>query len=76
LLTSTVEGACAYIDADVHDPDVIVREAARTLDIIRPLGLLLMCILGLVGDYDQARSIVNQLVAALLSALGQLSGAL
>ena len=32
LLTSTREGATDYIDADVHDPDKILRAAARTLD--------------------------------------------
>jgi S-adenosyl methyltransferase len=28
LLTSTPEGACDYIDADLHDPDKIITEAA------------------------------------------------
>jgi hypothetical protein len=32
LLTSTPEGATDYIDADMHDPDRILAEAARTLD--------------------------------------------
>src|SRR5215472_16388798 len=31
LLTGTPEGSCDYIDADVHDPESIVRQAARTL---------------------------------------------
>ena len=65
LLTSTPEGATAYIDADVRDPDAILREAAKTLDFTRPTALMLMGILGLVSDYDQARSIVNRLMAAL-----------
>jgi hypothetical protein len=65
LLTSTPEGACDYIDADVRDPEAILREAARTLDFSRPTALMLMGILGLVADYDQARSIVSQLMAAL-----------
>jgi S-adenosyl methyltransferase len=65
LLTSTPEGACDYIDADVRDPEAILREAARTLDFTRPTALMLMGILGLVADYDQARSIVSRLMAAL-----------
>ncbi|MDL4775458.1 MULTISPECIES: SAM-dependent methyltransferase [Thermomonosporaceae] len=65
LLTSTPEGACDYIDADVRDPDRILREAARTLDLSRPVGLMLMGILGLVADYDEARAIVRRLMDAL-----------
>lgn len=65
LLTSAPEGACAYIDADVRDPEAILREAARTLDLARPTALMLMGILGLVEDYDQARSIVARLTEAL-----------
>ncbi len=39
--------------------------AAKTLDFTRPTALMLMGILGLVADYDQARSIVSRLMAAL-----------
>ena len=67
LLTSTPEGACAYLEADVRDPDTILREAARTLNFTQPVGLMLMGILGLVGDEEQARSIVQRLVAAVPS---------
>lgn len=65
LLTSTAEGACGYIDADVRNPGKILQEAARTLDFSQPIALMLMGIMGLVSDYDEARSIVNQLVEAL-----------
>src|SRR5579859_6586765 len=36
LLKSTPEGACAYIDADLRDPDAIVAAAADTLDFTEP----------------------------------------
>ncbi|WP_131743157.1 SAM-dependent methyltransferase [Actinomadura roseirufa] len=65
LLSSTPEGATDYIEADVRDPDRILAEAARTLDFDRPVALMLMGIMGLVGDYDQARAIVDRLMAAL-----------
>ncbi|GAA3650133.1 SAM-dependent methyltransferase [Streptomyces chitinivorans] len=65
LLTSSPEGACDYIDADVRDPERILAEAARTLDFSRPVGLMLMGILGLVPDYDEARAVVRRLVDAL-----------
>jgi hypothetical protein len=65
LLTSTPEGATAYIEADVRDPETILREAAETLDLTKPTALMLMGVMGLVADYDEARSIVNRLMEAL-----------
>ncbi|MFC4053498.1 SAM-dependent methyltransferase [Actinomadura syzygii] len=67
LLTSTPEGATDYIQADVRDPDVILEQAAKTLDFGRPVGLMLMGILGLVADHDEALSIVDRLMSALPS---------
>ncbi|MFE2516245.1 SAM-dependent methyltransferase [Streptomyces mirabilis] len=67
LLYSTEEGATAYIDADVTDPDRILEVAAKTLDFGRPTALILSNILGHVADYDQARSIVTRLMSALPS---------
>lgn len=67
LLYSTQEGATAYIDADVTDPDRILAAAAETLDFGRPTALILSNILGHVSDYDQARSIVTRLMSALPS---------
>jgi S-adenosyl methyltransferase len=68
LLTSTPEGATDYIDADLRDPDKILEGAARTLDFGQPIALMLMGILGHIGDYDEARSIVRRLLATLPSA--------
>ncbi|MDX6312417.1 MAG: hypothetical protein QOF44_1881, partial [Streptomyces sp.] len=45
LLTSSPEGATDYIDADVHDPDTILRIAGQTLDFTKPVGLMLLGIL-------------------------------
>ncbi|MFI5685485.1 SAM-dependent methyltransferase [Streptomyces sp. NPDC051636] len=67
LLFSSHEGATAYIDADVADPDRILAAAAETLDFGRPTALILSNILGHVADYDQARSIVTRLMDALPS---------
>jgi len=67
LLTSTAEGATAYIDADLREPGRIVRAAATTLDFTQPVALMLMGILGHVGDDDEARSIVKGLLDALPS---------
>ncbi len=67
LLSSAPEGATAYIDADLRDPDKILREAAGTLDFTKPVALMLLGILGHIGDYDEARSIVQRLLDRLPS---------
>jgi len=67
LLTSTPEGATDYVDADLRDPDKILEAAAATLDFTQPIALMLMGIMGHIADYDEARSIVRRLLAALPS---------
>jgi hypothetical protein len=64
LLTSTPEGACDYIDADVHDPGSIVRQAARTLDFRQPIAIMMLGIVNFIMDTDQAVGIVRQLTDA------------
>jgi O-methyltransferase involved in polyketide biosynthesis len=65
LLTSSPQGSCDYVDGDVHDPDTILADAARTLDLAQPAALMLFGILHHVPDLDEAYSIVRRLVAAL-----------
>jgi hypothetical protein len=65
LLTSTSEGACAYIDADLRDTEKILSEAKTTLDFGRPVGLVLLGIMQFIGDRDQPYAIVERLKAAL-----------
>ncbi|MFF0524900.1 SAM-dependent methyltransferase [Actinomadura nitritigenes] len=65
LLTSTPEGATAYIDADLHDPERILAEAARTLDLSRPFAVLLLGVLIYIDDTATAYSIVRTLKDAL-----------
>jgi hypothetical protein len=65
LLTSSPEGRTAYIDADVHEPGRILAQAADTLDLGQPVGVMMLGILGHVVDYDEAVSIVRDLVRAL-----------
>ena len=45
LLKSTPEGACAYLDADLRDPDTILGEAANTLDFGQPVAVMLLAVL-------------------------------
>ncbi|AXK32494.1 SAM-dependent methyltransferase [Streptomyces armeniacus] len=67
LLTSTPEGTTQYIDADLHDPDRILRIAGETLDFSQPVALTMMQTVGHVADYAEARALVDRLMAALPS---------
>ncbi|WP_436790782.1 SAM-dependent methyltransferase [Yinghuangia sp. YIM S10712] len=52
LLTSNPAGATAYIDADVRDPESILGhpKLTSTLDLDRPLAMLLIAVLPFVPD--------------------------
>ena len=65
LLTSTPEGACAYIDADFRNPGKILGEAAKLLDFAKPTALMLLGILQLIPDEDDPYGAVATLLAAL-----------
>jgi hypothetical protein len=67
LLTSTPQGVTRYIDADLRKPDTIVEAASNTIDFTEPVALMLMGIVGHIGDYDEARSIVRRLLDPLPS---------
>jgi hypothetical protein len=67
LLVGTPQGMTDYVDADVREPEKILQEAAKTLDFDRPVALMMLGILGNVVDYDEARSIVSRLLAAVPS---------
>jgi len=64
LLTSGPKGATDYLDADLRDPELILREAERTLDFNRPVALVLAAILHFVED-EAAYDVVARLAAAL-----------
>ncbi|MGW4031566.1 SAM-dependent methyltransferase [Streptomyces sp. NPDC004838] len=67
LLTSTPEGKTAYIDANLYEPETILAEAGQTLDLSRPVALMLLNVLGHVADYGQAKNLVTDLMAGLPS---------
>ncbi|MFF8731299.1 SAM-dependent methyltransferase [Streptomyces sp. NPDC015171] len=67
LLTSSPEGRTDYIDADVRDPDAILRGAAETLDLDRPVAVMMLGILNFVLDTGEARDIVRRIMAAVPS---------
>ncbi|BCJ56198.1 hypothetical protein Asp14428_76730 [Actinoplanes sp. NBRC 14428] len=66
LLTGTPQGVTEYLDADLRDPATILERAGRsTLDLSRPVGLILMNILGHVPTLDEAGAIVRRLLDGL-----------
>jgi hypothetical protein len=60
LLTSTPEGATDYIDADLRDVDRILAEAARTLDLSKPVALTMLGVVIFVGDDEDPYGIVRR----------------
>jgi hypothetical protein len=64
LLTSTPEGATAYLDADLREPDKILAGAADLLEFRQPAAVLLIGILQLIPDADDPHAIVARLIQA------------
>ena len=64
LLKSSPEGATDYVDADLRDPERILREARRTLDFTQPVAVLLLGILHFIRDSEDPSGIVRTLVDA------------
>jgi S-adenosyl methyltransferase len=67
LLASTQEGMTAYLDADLAEPETILKPAARTLDFGQPVALMLLIILHLIPDSGDPAKIVARLMSALPS---------
>ena len=80
LLTTGPEGKTAYIDADLRDIDAILgsAELQRTLDLSKPVGLLLIAVMHFIPDEDDPWALGARLLAALPSgsylALSHLTG--
>lgn len=64
LLTSTPQGATDYLQADLRDPETILRDAARTLDFSQPVAILLIAVLHFIPDADGPHEIVKRLLDA------------
>ena len=67
LMRGTEQGATEYLHADLREPERILESAAGTLDLDRPVALMLMGILGHVADHDEARDLVRRLMDPLPS---------
>jgi hypothetical protein len=65
LLTSSPEGATSYLSADLREPGKILQEAARTLDLSRPVALMLLIVLHMISEPDDPYGIVRTLMHGL-----------
>ncbi len=69
LLTSSAEGKCAYIQADLREPEKILGDPVtqETLDFTRPIGLILAAVVHFLLPEDEPKRIITTLVDALSS---------
>ncbi|GAA5061555.1 hypothetical protein HNP84_005900 [Thermocatellispora tengchongensis] len=65
LLVSAPEGVTDYIEADVREPEVILRGAASDLDFDQPIALMMLGIMGQISDGDDPKGLIDRLMAAL-----------
>ena len=67
LMKSAPGGAVGYVDAEVRDPAAILAGAQETLDLARPVAILLLFTLAFVWDATEAAAVVAALMAAVPS---------
>ncbi len=65
LLTGTAEGSVGYLQADLRDTTTILAQAARELDLSRPVAVLLIQVLHFIPDSDDPHAIVARLMRPL-----------
>jgi DNA-binding HxlR family transcriptional regulator len=53
LLTSSPEGTCSYIHADLREPGKILAYASQTLDLTQPVAVFLIAVLHFIGDQEE-----------------------
>ncbi|MFF5173592.1 SAM-dependent methyltransferase [Micromonospora sp. NPDC000089] len=69
LLTGSTRGATAYLDADLRRPGAILADPQLrgTLDLSRPVALMLVAVVHFLTDSDRPREVIAELVDALPS---------
>jgi hypothetical protein len=65
LLSSSPEGATAYIDADLRDTPAILERAADVLDFGQPVAVMLLGILQGIPDAGDPGAIIGRLMDAM-----------
>jgi len=69
LLSGTPQGRTTFLQADLRDPEGILASPVLTdtLDLSRPVGLLLIAVVHFLHDDDEPYAVVRRLVEALPS---------
>src|SRR5215831_5428166 len=65
LLTSNPQGSCGYVEADLRDTSAVLAGAAQTLDLSRPVAVLLLAVLHFLADSDDPAGVVAALTRRL-----------
>ena len=65
LINGAAEGATAYVLADMRDVDVILAEAAGTLDFGRPVAVMFVSMLHFLDDAEDPYGIVHHYLGRL-----------
>jgi SAM-dependent methyltransferase len=65
LLVSTRAGATDYLDADLRDADRVLTAAQDTLDLSKPVGLMLVAVLQYIPNDDNPYVLTQRLLDAL-----------
>jgi O-methyltransferase involved in polyketide biosynthesis len=64
MLVSSPEGATAYLSADIRDPDWILGQASKTLDLDRPVAIILLGVLYMIPDSERPYETVAEYLHA------------
>ncbi|MEV5833312.1 SAM-dependent methyltransferase [Nocardia sp. NPDC052112] len=69
LMSGTREGKTAFVHADLHDPAAILRAPSltATLDLDRPVAIMLVAIMMYFRDSDDPHTIIDSLLEAVPS---------
>jgi hypothetical protein len=67
LLVGGPAGVTEYVQADARDPDRILAEAARVLDLSQPVALTMIALLHYLSNDDDPYRVVAELLSALPS---------
>lgn len=62
LLANTPAAPVVVVEADMREPDDVLRKAADTIDLTRPVAVLLVGTIGHAGDFATAEPIVRRLL--------------
>ncbi|MBO0874854.1 MAG: SAM-dependent methyltransferase [Pseudonocardia sp.] len=67
LTTTTDEGVCAFVDADLRDTDQVIAAAREILNFNQPIAVMFNGVLGHIENYDEVLAVVGRYMSAVPS---------